>query len=647
MKLAAIYINEHYLFEKPYVLNFGGKYIYNVHEYTNVLSFERTPNNRFIKDFFDDSGTLLNVSAIVGSNGVGKTSLMYEIVECINRNNGNHVIIFEDDELAVLHNFMRPGKSLDIPFPCENTEVDINTIYYSPFLDFKPTLSGIDLSFDSILGKDLETLSFLSPPSGFVIPKEVLKQANYKRIRNLKVSDLASPIKKIFDFPDDNLHRVTFTRYRIDADEYEVFFENTPWDFRPFLKGLYKKIKLEANEIRNSKRDTDQDQFVLQKNLLKNYVLMDMFCLLIRLMEIENTYLQEGHFDKIDKNSHEGLLENNNAFDLYKIWLNDYFYSKGDRKNLPHKEIVNLLDFLFDYIDNIEYESGQKGSVYFDWSLKSIFLETDKVDALYELERDFINSLSKYYAVSDTNSNIEYRTVSQIPNYINFEPSSRNLSSGETAMLNLFSRIHEYFDINVISEMPTQRKYRQYLLLLDEADLGFHPIWKRHFVNTLIDFSTKLFQKLDTTVQIIFTTHDALTLSDLPSNNIVYVHKSSNVFPRTILTDSDTQKPRHSFGANLTDLLAESFFLEDSLMGDFAREKIQNTINWLHNDNRNMEKKGYHKELINMVDEPILRTKLEDMYFEVFKDEMDQERKKQHLLDIAQQYGLDINFGEP
>ena len=413
------------------------------------------------------------------------------------------------------------------------------------------------------------------------------------------------------------------------------------------MKKLYLKIREEANVIRNSKRDTPQNQFNLQKNLLKNYILMDIFCLLTRLMEIENTYLKEGHFDKINSIRPEELIKSNSAWELFKIWFEDYYYSKGRRKNLPDKEILSLLDFLFDYVDNIEFDSNQKGSIYFDWSLKSIFLETEKVDELYELERKLINSLGKYYAISDSNDNIEYRTVSQIPNYINFEPSSRNLSSGETAMLNLFSRIHEYFDINVISEMPTERKYKQYLLLLDEADLGFHPIWKRHFVKTLIEFSAKLFQRLEAKVQIIFTTHDALTLSDLPSNNIVYIDKSSNSSSRTILSDSDTHKPRHSFGANLTDLLAESFFLEDSLMGDFARDKIQNTIDWLIKENRNIERKGYHKELINMVDEPILRTKLEDMYFEVFKDEMDQERKKQHLLNIAQQYGLAINFGEP
>lgn len=646
MTLAAIYIFDYHLFEEPFTLNFGGKYIYNIEEDPRTINITREQNPKYLESFFDESKTLLNVSAIVGSNGAGKTSLLYEIIECLLTNRENNIIIFEDQDSVVLHNFMRVGKAIGIDdFEVKNIQVDVNTVYYSPFLDFKALVDGVDLSFDNLLGKDLENIFDLAPQSSFIYPKEILKQANYKRIRNLKVSELAEPIKEIFDFPDDNLHRVTFTRYRIDANSDDISFQNTPLEFQPFLKKLYLKIREEADVIRNSKRDTPQDQFNLQKNLLKNYILMDVFCILIKLMEIENTYFQEGHFDKIDVYD-EKLIEDNNAFELYKIWFEDYYYSIGGRKNLPDKEILSLLDFLFNYIDNIEFDSNQRGSTYFNWNLKSIFLETEKVDELYELERKLIGSLGKYYAVSDSNDNIEYRTVSQIPNYINLEPSSRNLSSGETAMLNLFSRIHEYFDITVISEMPTQRKYKQYLLLLDEADLGFHPIWKRHFVKTLIEFSTKLFKKIDAKVQIIFTTHDPLSLSDLPSNNIVYVNKAQDNSAGYIISDSDPHKPRHSFGANLTDLLADSFFLQDSLMGDFAKDKIQETINWLRNENRNLEEKEYHKDLISIVDEPILSTKLEDMYFEVFRDETDKESKKQHLKDMAKRYGLDINFGD-
>ena len=42
-------------------------------------------------------------------------------------------------------------------------------------------------------------------------------------------------------------------------------------------------------------------------------------------------------------------------------------------------------------------------------------------------------------------------------------------------------------------------------------------------------------------------------------------------------------KPKKTFGANISELLEESFFLENGLIGDFAKEKIEQTINWLNN----------------------------------------------------------------
>ncbi|WP_127140327.1 AAA family ATPase [Flagellimonas marinaquae] len=646
MNLAAIYFFDHYLFENSFTLNFGGKYIYDVQETPSEITFRRKLNDKFIEEFFDDTGTLLNISSIVGANGAGKTTLMYEIIESVINNQENNVIIFEEGEKIYLHNFMRTGKSIDFGNLGEKVvkDIDISTIYYSPFLDFKPKLKGIDLSFDTILAKDLETIFDFEPQSHTTSPAEILRQANFKRIRNLKTSNLAESIKEMFDFPDDDFHRITFTRYRIDANRKNVSFENTPTDFRWFLERLYQKIEEEADAIRNSKRDTEEDQFILQKNLMKNYILLDVFCILHRLMEIHNTYLREGHFESIKYKHSDNIFEKFDALSLFKLWFKDYYYTLGKRKNLPDEEVLSLLKHLFDYIDSIVYDKTIRGSEFFDWSLKSIFVSSKQLDELYKLEQSLINCLAKYYAVNDTNGKIKYEVVEEIPHYINIQPSRRSLSSGETAMLNLFSRIHEYFDNN-IDKILVDRKYGFYLLLLDEADLGFHPTWKKGFVKTMIDFCSKFFSQLGIKVQIIFTTHDPLTLSDLPSNNVVYINKSSDNSGRTIISNSDQNRPKHSFGANLTDLLADSFFLNDSLMGDFAKEKIQVTIDWLRNEARDMDKRQQHERIISLVDEPILRANLEEMYFEAVQDDFDESEKIAYLKNIAIRLGInDINF---
>src|SRR5690606_9204622 len=70
-------------------------------------------------------------------------------------------------------------------------------------------------------------------------------------------------------------------------------------------------------------------------------------------------------------------------------------------------------------------------------------------------------------------------------------------------------------------------------------------------------------------------THDPLTLSDMPRQNVVFLDKDA--VGNTIISKGK----KETFGANIHDLLADSFFISDGLMGDFAKEKINKTLTWL------------------------------------------------------------------
>lgn len=67
------------------------------------------------------------------------------------------------------------------------------------------------------------------------------------------------------------------------------------------------------------------------------------------------------------------------------------------------------------------------------------------------------------------------------------------------------------------------------VFLLDEADLGFHPEWKKRYINALTTTLPILINSLKDkikNIQIIFATHDPLTLSDIPNTNVVYLKKN-------------------------------------------------------------------------------------------------------------------------
>lgn len=208
---------------------------------------------------------------------------------------------------------------------------------------------------------------------------------------------------------------------------------------------------------------------------------------------------------------------------------------------------------------------------------------------------------------------------------MNFEYSYLKLSSGEISLLNLFSRFYSYFKkhFDDFGKIPTGNNY---LVLLDEGDSGFHPEWKKKYVSIIIPFFESFFEKYNATVQIIFTTHDPLTLSDIPNYNVVYLSEKDG--KKVIL--NETEKPQKSFGANINDLLSDSFFVEDGLIGDFAKAKINEVIEWLNFKSNTLEStlkqaifkdNDYYGKLIEIIDEPIIKNKLREMFIDVTQDE--------------------------
>lgn len=184
------------------------------------------------------------------------------------------------------------------------------------------------------------------------------------------------------------------------------------------------------------------------------------------------------------------------------------------------------------------------------------------------------------------------------------------------------------------------QKIERILLCLDEADLGFHPQWKKKYIKIITDFFPEMFKEINgfQSVQIIFTTHDSLTLSDIPNGNIVYLKKDGE-YTRVL---SEYEKPKKSFGANITDLLADSFFIEDGLIGDFAKEKIEEVIKYLNDNESSITNNLVAKKIIDIIDEPILKYKLKDMYFEKFPEEYNKEKEIEELMKKAQELGLNI-----
>ena len=165
----------------------------------------------------------------------------------------------------------------------------------------------------------------------------------------------------------------------------------------------------------------------------------------------------------------------------------------------------------------------------------------------------------------------------------------RNMSSGEFAILNLLSSINK---CNLNSD-----KNDNLILFIDEGDLYLHPQWQKQFLYILIKALEELLQFKK--VYILLTTHSPFLVSDLPKENILFLNSVKD-------TDYNIE---NTFAANINELLATKFFIQDGLIGKFAKEKVNNLYNEIINE-FNFNKINYYNDAIDIIGEPLVKVEL-------------------------------------
>lgn len=142
------------------------------------------------------------------------------------------------------------------------------------------------------------------------------------------------------------------------------------------------------------------------------------------------------------------------------------------------------------------------------------------------------------------------------------------LSSGERQLLYTFST-YVYHIRNLLSIPKERVAYRHINLILDEAEICFHPEYQRLFVSRLLYMIKSLNLNLHCAFNIIISTHSPFILSDMPRENILYL-------------DKGIARKREEFvkplAANISDILYQSFFLKNGFIGEWARTKINEIL---------------------------------------------------------------------
>ena len=143
------------------------------------------------------------------------------------------------------------------------------------------------------------------------------------------------------------------------------------------------------------------------------------------------------------------------------------------------------------------------------------------------------------------------------------------LSSGERQHIYAISSLLYHLDNlnSVTNDKNNQERiiYNNVNIILEEIELYFHPELQQQFVEFLLTSIDQMDLRNINGINIMLVTHSPYVLSDIPKSNVLALRK-----------DNDEEKEIYlkTFGANIHDMLKNSFFLSNGSVGYFAQWEI-------------------------------------------------------------------------
>ena len=261
-----------------------------------------------------------------------------------------------------------------------------------------------------------------------------------------------------------------------------------------------------------------------------------------------------------------------------------------------------LIESTKKFIEKVFYEFTQIGSL----NKKEAMSLMDFERAIEYLNPQLIKegkyTQSRSYYLIDLNA----KNKKILKNYLTIFNHNRiielfwgGISSGHKAFLNVFSQF--YSVRKKINNKPS------IIICIDEGDLYLHPMWQQEFLNRLLHYLRSIV-KVD--IQIILTSHSPFLVSDLPRRNIIYLDRNEE---QMCMVKPYEESNAETFGANLLDLYANSFFLNSGTISKFAFSKIKEVVELLKEPV--IEKKNLNKitHIISIVGDDVIKLKLSKM----------------------------------
>lgn len=527
------------------------RYEYKFDPKNKKLSIEKS-QNVLPEDFWGEG--IYSLTGIFGNNGAGKSNSIRFILEAVIDESGsdvNGIVVCEDGgKFKVYHpqdDNIEVNCSIDQNIFFQNSKHPaIDVFYYSGHFN-------ADINSDDITTSQWGTS--YNATIGWRLRDDMEKYTNIDRSRDLSISIFFETYKSQNNYRicqllvDDKLRKIVNKekdKAIVKLPRYILFAPNRGGYYKYFLSKLRAK-DARITEIRDKIviKQGELSKFDKKESTLSLFIYN---CLLNCLAEKEIFSLE------LMESWYEWLETNKKVLPQFREFVRL-------QTELMEIEIPNVILEMLTELDK-QVRTNKYGSFYLD----------------FEQDKEKIFNLVK----SAHDKNI-FLTSRYIDLYYSHElDHGTTLSSGEQALLNLFSLI---YDAIIARPQKYDNSKAPQLLVLDEAEIGFHPEWQRNYMSMLVDFVNALSEETGHDFQILITSHSPILLSDIPLCCCNYLKLSDDMKKTENVRDSQ----RETFASNVFNLYRDCFFLEDGLIGRFAEGKLKKLDEDIKKGNTNEE----------------------------------------------------------
>ena len=473
----------------------------------------------------------LSFQAIIGKNGVGKTS----ILDLISSDGTD------------------PNQQLFMVWYNDKNEYEIHTRYYAPqnvnadkkykvvheYLDSNVCIAKINNISEpfSSLNKNMGSVSTLTP-SIYKSPK-----AN-RRYQNKILSNFFSSSRY---YKNELRPKYKVTLYKLDSQKLSKIFSNIERDKNTLilLNKLLLKDNLSIHDIKNTFTSYENDNGISVRN---NFIL--------------------SISSQIAKNNPQ--LINGSQVQIAAMLLAHIFLTHGISLTSIDLWEREYIDYIYKWIDG-----GRKSNSFVSEKENAYLTLKNNITAI----DDIIVNLSHY-------ENKNYHNIEEFPDRTSFIHSEPNqiqyiieglerskyhlndafeygwdgLSSGELAKALLLANIFRY--------IQKTNGVANHIILMDEIDIYLHPEWQRKIISEIISLIST--ESIAEKYQFIITSHSPIVISDLLPENIVSLSKQNN--GDIFISDSP------GYATQITDLYLQGLHIS-STYGEITNDTLTRLLN--------------------------------------------------------------------